>query len=117
MRLRLDDCSPELKKRIQDAIRTQDRASLCSANLESTSRHEQVAKKSDTRLAPPCRISIHSVRKRLADADGVSGKAIIDGLVHAKILEDDGPKYVREVVFSQEQGKEEKTIVTIKEIA
>jgi len=55
-------------------------------------------------LLTPCRIHIHCVRKRLADADGISGKAVIDGLVHAKILPDDSTKYV-EKFFSQSQEK------------
>ena len=64
----------------------------------------------------PCRIRIHSVRKRLADSDGVSGKAAIDGLVHAAILRDDSPECVESVAFSQEKGVIEYTEITIEEI-
>ena len=58
-------------------------------------------------------IHIHSIRKRLTDADGISGKACIDGLVHAGILQDDSPAFVSQVSYSQEKGKEEKTIITL----
>jgi len=64
----------------------------------------------------PVRIHIHSIRKRLVDADGVSAKAAIDGLVRCKVLQDDSAKYVESVTHSQEKGLEEKTIITIKEI-
>ena len=57
---------------------------------------------------------MHSIRKRLTDADGVSAKAAIDGLVLAGILPDDSPKYVKEVTYSQEKGDPEKTIIEIK---
>lgn len=59
------------------------------------------------------KIHIHSVRKRLADPDGLSGKAVIDGLVKTGVLPDDSLKYVSGVEFSQEKGSEEKTIITI----
>jgi hypothetical protein len=71
---------------------------------------EKEAKGHDTRLS----IHVHSVRKRLADADGISAKAAIDGLVLAGILPDDSPKYVKEVRYSQEKGEPEETIIEIK---
>ena len=60
-------------------------------------------------------IHCHSVRKRLADYDGVSVKAALDGIVEAGVLIDDNLETVKEVTQSQEKGKEEKTIITIKE--
>lgn len=65
--------------------------------------------KADTRLS----IHVHSIRKRLTDADGISAKAAIDGLVLAGLLPDDSPKYVKEVTYSQEKGDPEKTIIEI----
>ena len=61
-------------------------------------------------------IHIHSKRKRLADPDGVSGKAAIDGLVHAGLLKDDSLKFIGEVTHSQEKISKlesEETIITI----
>lgn len=68
------------------------------------------------RFTSPVCITIHSIRKRLADIDGISGKAVIDGLVKAGVLEDDSPKFVKEVRHTQEQGKVEKTIIRINPI-
>ena len=64
-------------------------------------------------IPTPCRINFHSVRNRLADIDGLSGKAILDGIVLAGILPDDSPEYVSEVSHSQSKGAAEKTIVKI----
>ncbi len=64
-------------------------------------------------------IHVHSVRKRLADSDGISAKAAIDGLVHSGVLANDSPKEVRYVTFSQERckkGEIEKTIFSLKRV-
>jgi hypothetical protein len=55
----------------------------------------------------------------LADVDGVSGKAVLDGLVLAKIIADDTTKEVKEVLFSQTKVKnktEEKVVVTVERV-
>ena len=59
---------------------------------------------------------MHSVRKRLTDIDGLSAKAAIDGLIKSGILVDDSTKYIQTISFSQEKGKEEKTILTFTEV-
>ena len=58
-------------------------------------------------------LHIHSIRKRLADPDGISAKAAIDGIVKAGLLEDDSAQHIKEITYSQEKGSEEKTIITI----
>ena len=83
------------------------------ALLESDTVDEPMGAEETKRHDALCCIHIHSIRKRLADPDGVSAKACIDGLVHAGLLQDDSPKYVKEVSYSQEKGKEEETIITI----
>lgn len=60
-----------------------------------------------------CSIHVHSIRKRLADPDGVSAKACIDGLVLAGILADDSAKEVSKVTYSQEKNPEETTVITL----
>ena len=85
-------------------------------NVEPTAGNEPLAKKKAQGLGPPCRIHVHSRRYRLTDADGVSAKAAIDGLVHAGLLQDDSAKYVAEVSYSQEKiskKEEEETIIEI----
>lgn len=66
----------------------------------------------------PVKISIHSKRYRLTDADGVCSKYVIDSLVSCGVLPDDSPKYVSAVTHSQEKvtkskGETEETIITI----
>lgn len=63
----------------------------------------------------PCCVHVHSIRNRLADPDGISGKAAIDGIVHAGVLPDDTAKQIKEVSFSQEKAgkRQEKTIITL----
>ena len=77
-----------------------------------------MGQKKISRHGTRCNIHIHSRRFRLADPDGISGKAAIDGLVHAKILSDDSAKEVAQVTYSQEKvskkaGEAEETIITI----
>jgi len=81
--------------------------------VESNFRNETLEQKEIASLNPPISIHIHSKRKRLVDADGVSAKAAIDGLVHAGVLPDDSPKYVSQVSYSQEQATEEETVIYI----
>lgn len=87
-----------------------------TTDLESHTSNASIGKEKIKGFDSPVRIHIHSIRKRLTDADGVSGKAAIDGIVKAGLLQDDSPKYVKEVSYSQEKGLPEKTIITITEI-
>ncbi len=81
--------------------------------MEQNVSHASLGTKGIKRLTSPISIHVHSIRRRLTDVDGISAKAIIDGLVRCGILEDDSPTYVKEVTYSQEKGKIEKTIITI----
>jgi len=58
---------------------------------------------------------VHSRTKRLADADGRSAKAVVDGLTKAGVFPDDSPEFVQEVTHSQEKvSGDEETIIDIK---
>ena len=59
------------------------------------------------------KIVVTSFRHRLVDVDGISVKAAIDGLVHAGVLEDDGPDFVREVILRQRKSSKERTVIKI----
>jgi hypothetical protein len=86
--------------------------------LEQTPGYAAVVAEGLTPFAAPVNIHIHSKRKRLVDADSVSAKAVIDGVVHTGLLEDDSPQFVKEVSYSQEKiakGEEETTVITITE--
>lgn len=88
-----------------------------ATDLELPSRDQPLEKKESQRFTSQVNIRIHSVRKRLCDPDGISAKAVIDGVVKAGILRDDSAEFVSEVRFTQEkaQGREEETIITIEE--
>ena len=64
----------------------------------------------------PVRVTFYHTRKRLADIDGLSGKAAIDGLVEAGILTDDSAKQIAEVRHCQSKGRVESTRIVIEEI-
>lgn len=59
-------------------------------------------------------LHVHSKRKRLADPDGVSCKAVIDGLRKAGVLINDNAEYIKEVSYSQEISQDEETVIVIK---
>ena len=65
-------------------------------------------------------IEVISYRVTLADPDGVSAKAAIDGLVNCGILRGDTTKDIREPVLSRQikvkNQDEEKTVIIIEEI-
>ena len=93
-------------------------ATVPTSNMESVALGQQMAEKEDTRFSSPVNITVHSYRKRFCDADGVSAKAAIDGIVKAGVLVDDSPLYVKEVRYRQTKIKnpqEEKTIITLEE--
>jgi Holliday junction resolvase RusA-like endonuclease len=98
----------EFRKRIEDCLANSD------ANLECPVSNGPLEKKKSEGLLTPCNIHFHHMRKRMADIDGLSGKAVIDGIVRSGILADDSPEQVKQVSHSQEKSSQEKTIVTIK---
>ncbi len=59
------------------------------------------------------KITVINMRKRKIDVDNISVKAMIDGLVHAGVLEDDSPGFVNEVVVKQFQSADERVIVQV----
>jgi len=97
-----------------------DRAADSAANMESTARDEPIQAGRHPTFDTLVDIRIVSYRTRLADADGISGKAAIDGLVHAGIIGDDSPKEVREVSYAQVKVKnkeDEKTVIQIRRVS
>lgn len=71
------------------------------ADLERTASGESVEARKNPAFNSRVSITIVSFRMRLADSDGISGKAAIDGLVHAGIIGDDSAEYVEEVRYKQ----------------
>ncbi len=64
-------------------------------------------------LDTPVNIHVISYRAREHDTDGVSVKAVLDGLVKIGILPNDTSKCVKKVSFESIKSKEEKTIIEI----
>lgn len=112
---RLEDMKAGLRKQVEVGLEKKagHRTADPVANVEQITCRRSLDPQAYPGQDSLCSIHVHSVRKRLADPDGVSGKALLDGLVHCRILGDDTSKQVSEVGFSQEQGKSERTIVTI----
>ena len=96
-----------------------DNAAGQTANVELPTRRESVGAGKGAAFNSRVDITIVSYRVRLADADGISGKAAIDGLVNFGILADDTTKEIREVRYRQVKVKnasEEKTEIVIEEV-
>lgn len=89
------------------------RPALPLADLEPDISHAPLAKKKVKGCTPRACIHVHSYRKRLADSDGVSAKAVIDGIVKAGVLVDDSPQFVTQVSYGQEKTADEKTVITV----
>ena len=72
-----------------------------------------------TRPIAPVDIVVHSIRRRLVDTDGISAKAVIDGLVKAGIFEDDNAQIIKSIKYTQESAKDAgqspKTLIFIKQ--
>lgn len=92
-------------------------ASGFSSDVECSVGDGMARSQKGARYSTPVSIRIYSVRKRLADADGISAKAAIDGLRHSGILSDDTTAWINEIRYSQEKcqkDQDEITIITIK---
>ncbi len=92
------------------------RATSPDANVEPHPSDAALRENETPRFDSQVRITFHHTRKRLADIDGISGKAAIDGLVKAGILADDSAKQVAEVRHFQTKGEPETTVVTIERL-
>ena len=83
------------------------------ADLEQYPEHGLAKTHEDKEVHPRFRIHIHSKRRRLADPDGISSKAAIDGITKAGIIGDDSADWIESVSFSQEVSKVEETVIEV----
>lgn len=85
--------------------------------LEPVVSNGVLAAQTDTRPHKKYNIHVHHRTNRLADPDGRSIKAAIDGIVEAGLLPEDNASVIGEITQSQEKiiGEEE-TIITITEL-
>lgn len=87
--------------------------------MESNSGDAPVEAKEVAGFTAPVSVHVTSYRTRLCDIDGISVKAILDGIVHRGILQDDSPAFVESVTIRQVKVKnesEEKTVVVLREV-
>ena len=90
-----------------------------AADMELSTRRESVGAGKGAAFIARASITIISYRIRLADADGISAKAAIDGLVMCGILADDTTKEIAEVRYRQikvKNASDEKTEIVIEEV-
>ncbi len=97
-------------------IEDNNRTTLPAANVESNTGDEPLGKKGFKGFNSRVDITVTSYRKRNHDPDGISAKAVLDGLVRRQILRDDSTKEVNSITFKSEISKEEKTIITLVEV-
>ena len=108
-----------VKKGLSLSAKNDDRVTDKAADVERSACDEPLASSKGAAFNSRVRITVVSYRCRLADADGISAKAAIDGLVHCGILRDDSAKEVGEVCYRQHKVKneeEEKTLLEIEEM-
>lgn len=92
------------------------RATVPVASVECDSGNGHLQTEKTEGLDSRFNITVISYRKRKHDPDGISVKAVLDGLVRRKILLDDSWEEIKEITFKSrkcEKGQEEKTIIEI----
>ena len=92
------------------------RIALPTANMEQNTGNEPLATEEFKGFDSLVNIRVISYRKLKHDPDGVSAKAVLDGIVRAVILADDSTKQVKSITFESIQSKEEKTIIEIETV-
>lgn len=88
-----------------------------TADVEPDPKHAAKAPDVRQEVHPHYRINVHSKRRRLADPDGVSAKAAIDGLVCGGLLPDDSAAWIEAVTFSQEKAEIDETVIEVWEVS
>ena len=92
------------------------RTALPVADVEQDISNAPMAKEDVAGFNSLVNIRVTSYRKRKHDPDGISVKAVLDGLVRRKILVDDSTSEVNKVSFQSiivKKGEPEKTIIVI----
>jgi hypothetical protein len=123
MRWKIEQLNPKQRKMVANALSlppartpdTPDRTSTAAAHMEQTACHEPLGEKEAPGYASPCHIVVSCLRKKLADVDGVSVKAALDGLVHSGLLADDKAEIVQSVFVRQAKAQEESTVIEVYE--
>ena len=111
---------PEKYRRQAEAQINPNRPAIPAPNVERPARSKPLEAPKDPKMDSQCRLHVLCKRHRLADPDGISVKAAIDGLVLAGILADDSARQIVEsptICQTKIKGDEaEETIITLTEI-
>jgi hypothetical protein len=98
-----------------------DRASDSAPKLESNTGDEPIRASKAPAFDSRVDIGFVQHRTRLTDSDNSSGKAVTDGLIRAAIIQDDGPKEVRETrhfpSIKVKNKEDEKTVIQIRRVS
>lgn len=89
------------------------RTPLPNANMEPAAGNEPLGAETLPRFDKAVHIHVTSCRKRKHDPDGISIKAVLDGLVANGILKDDSWDEIKSITFESRQSDEEKTVLEI----
>ena len=89
------------------------RASVPATNVEPPAGDESVGAQALPRFDTPVAIRVTSYRKNKHDTDGLSVKAVLDGVVRAGILADDSAKQVTQITFESVKSSDERTVIEI----
>ena len=102
------------------AGRARNRDTSSGSDLEPVTGNEPLATHGFATFDSQVSLRVDTYRIRLADADGISAKAIIDGLVHCGILRGDTTKEIKEPVeiyqHKVKNQEEERTEVRISKV-
>ena len=113
----VDEKNRDVKMPKKEKFSDSNKTALPAANVEQNTGHEHMGKKKAKGLDTRVNIHVISYRKAKHDPDGVSAKAVIDGIVRRGILSDDSTDEVRKVTFESiicSSLEEEKTEIQIK---
>lgn len=89
---------------------------LPTSDMEQNTSDESLGEKESEGFDSRVNITVTSYRKRNHDPDGVSVKAVLDGIVRRQILSDDSAKEINEIKFKSiiiKKGETERTVIDI----
>lgn len=115
-----DDCPSNFRKSHGRRVGHDNRRANTLPNVERTASDEPLQTSHPTPFDSQVRIRIDTFRTKLGDADGISAKAILDGLVYCGVLRGDSLKEISEPVeiyqHKVKNRSEEKTEIRLKKV-
>ena len=92
------------------------RVAVSASHVEPSATGEALHQDEYPSFNTPVNIKVISYRKYKHDTDGVSVKAVLDGLVAVGILAGDTSEHVKEVTFESRKSKDESTLIVIEDV-